>query len=159
MDRPTQAQSNYRRKLGMLRGQITRTEHEVAAIPSQVPYGSSGRKASDPLHPGRGQLAPVLRALTHHPRRQLRAAIATVFPDYREVEKVLRALLHTPGRYISTDTVDSVLLDRPRYAAALTALVQSANAAGAHAPGRPSHPLRFALETAPRRSPPMHTAP
>ncbi|MGC8489510.1 MAG: hypothetical protein ACP5QO_15020 [Clostridia bacterium] len=166
MDRPlprtAQAQSNYRRKLGMLRGQITRTEHELAAIPSQVPYGSLGRKASDQLHPGRGQLVPVLRALTHHLCLQMRAAIATVFPDYREVDKVLRVLLHTPGRYISTDTVDWVILARPqmpRYAAALTALVHSANAAGAHAPGRPNHPLRFALETAPRLSPPMHTAP
>ena len=73
-------------------------------------------------------LAPVLRALTHHLRLQMRAAIAAVFPDYREIDKVLRVLLHTPGRYIYGETADWVVLARPqmpRCAAAMTALLES----------------------------------
>lgn len=161
LPRRAATQATYRRKLGMLQGQITRTERELDATTALVPYGSLGRKATHQLRAGRALLAPVLRALTQHLRLQLRDAIGAVFADHREHDKVLRVLLHTPGRYISGEDADWVLLtapQMPRYAVALTALVAAANAAQAHAPARPGHPLRFALETDTAQSAVMHNA-
>ena len=148
LPRQAPAQAKYRRRLGTLRAQITRTERELAAIPETVGYGSLGRQATRQLQPGRGMLGPVLRALAYHLRLQLRDRIRAVFPDRREEGKVLQVLLHTPGRYVSTAEADWVILDRPqlpRYAQALAAFVATANLARPHAPAHPDRPLRFAL--------------
>ena len=149
LPRRAAAQTKYRRRLGMLRAQITKTKRELAAVPETVGYGSLARKATRQLQQGRGMLGPVLRALTYHLRLQLRDRIRAVFSDRREEDKVLEVLLKTPGRYVSTVDADWVILERPqmpRYARALASLVDAANLARAHAPTHPDRPLRFALD-------------
>ena len=153
MDRPAPvraaAAARRRRRLGTLQGQVTRLTRRLHALPSTVPYGSLGRSATTQLHPSRGLFFPVLRATTYHLLLQLRDQIAAVFPDRREHDKVLRVFLQTPGRYVHSSDADWIVLRQPhlpRYAAAMTAVLQALNASKPHAPGCPDRPLRFALE-------------
>ena len=146
------AQARQRRRLGTIQTQLTRARRELARTPETVAYGSLRRQATHQLHLGRGLLAPMLRALTYHIRLQLLDRIRTVFADHRERGKVLQALLNTPGRYVPGPDADLLLLtppQLPRYAAALRALVAATNAAQPHAPTRPGHPLRFAVDSGP----------
>ena len=141
--------ARQRRRLGTLRGQITRLTRRLAQTPDTVAYGSLGRRATTQLQPGRGLLFPVLRAAAYHLRLQLHDHIAAVFPDRREQDKVLRALLKTPGRYVRGADADWIVLQRPhlpRYAVAMAAVIGIINATPPHAPGYPDRPLRFALE-------------
>ena len=142
------AQKRLRRHLGAIRGQFTRTNNKIAAVPQTVPYGSLGRNATRQLHRGRGLLLPTLRAGAYHVRLQLRDAIAAVFPDYREQNNVLCVFLSTPGSYLRTPDADVVVLDPPhlpRYAKALAAVVDALNDRQPHAPRYPARPLRFRL--------------
>ena len=153
MDRGTPrtppAAARYRRRLGTTQGQITRLQGLLHRTPPTIPYKELGRPATAQLHVGRGTFFPVLRAAAHHLRLQLRDGIAAIFPDHREHDKVLRVLLHTPGRWVHGPDTDWVIYERPqlrRYAAAFSCMLDRANAQRPHAPGRPDHPLRFALE-------------
>ena len=83
MNKPTprrpDAAARQRRRLGTLRGQVTRLTRRLAQVPTTVAYGSLGRRATSQLQPGRGLLFPVLRA-AYHLRLQLHDHIAAVFP-------------------------------------------------------------------------------
>ena len=135
MNKPTprrpDAAARQRRRLGTLRGQVTRLTRRLAQVPTTVAYGSLGRRATSQLQPGRGLLFPVLRAAAYHLRLQLHDHIAAVFPDYREQAKALRALLKTPDRYVHSADADWIIFQRPhlpRYAAAMHAVVIIINA-------------------------------
>lgn len=156
MNRPEptapKAAARYRRRLGILRGQVTRLQQRIAATPATISYRDTGGAATQQLQPGRGTFFPVLRALAYHLRLQLRDGIAAVFPDYRERDKALRVLLHTPARWVHTPDADWVILQHPsmpRYDRAIARLIDACNTLQPHAPGQPSRPLRFALENRP----------
>lgn len=146
--RGRRAAARYRRKVGTLRALVTRLQNQIARTPAAVPYGQLGRSPTSQLHAGRGLLLPVLRAVAYHVRLQLRDHVAAVFPDHREWDKVLRVLLRSPGHYVHTADADWVILDRPqlpRYATALSAIIDRLNDLRPHAPLSLSRPLRFQL--------------
>jgi transposase-like protein len=149
--RDPRAERAWHRRVVALQAQVRRLQRQLARTPATVPYGSLGRGATAALHRGRGLLWPVLRAVAYHIRLQLRDAIAQLLPDHREWDKALRVLLHTPGVYRAGADGDWVVLQRPqlpRYARVLERMVDTINANPPHAPGRPGHPLRFALDPA-----------
>lgn len=160
--RTPRSATRNRRRVGTLKGQLTRLENGLANLPPTVPYGELGRPATEQLQPGRGTLVPVLRAATYHIRLQLRDAVAAVFPDHREWDKVIRTIVHTPGRYVPGADADRIILEpcgQPRYIRALELLVARTNAGSPHAPGRPDHPLRFELSFSQSAPAPVHNAP
>ena len=143
-----QAQARRRRRTGVLRAAVTRLEHRLAQLAATVPYGSLGRKATEQSQAARGTLIPTFRILAYHVRTQFRDRIAQCHCDLREVDKVIHLIFAQPGYYLHGDTADVVQIEAPslpRFAKIAAALVESANASAAHAPGHPDRPLRFQL--------------
>ena len=163
--RTPKAAARNRRKIGMLKGQLTRIDDRLARLPETVPYATLRRAATVQLQPGRGVLIPILRAAAYHITLQMRDAVSTVFADHREWDKALDVILHTPGYYVPGVDAARVILDappgaqQPRYRRALELLISRLNAAPPHAPGRPDHPLRFDLASASPTRSPLHNAP
>ena len=143
-----QAQARRRRRTGVLRAAVTRMSHRLAQLAATVPYGSLGRKATEQPQAGRGTLIPTFRILAYHVRVQFRDRIAQCCCDLREVDKVLRVIFTQPGYYLRGAQGDVVQIEAPslpRFAKIAAALVEAANAIGAHAPRHPDRPLRFEL--------------
>ena len=148
----SQSQARRRRRTGVLRAAVTRRSRRLAQLAATVPYGSLGRKATEQPQAGRGTLIPTFRILAYHVRAQFRDRTAQCPCDLREVDKAIRLIFTQPGCYLHGDEADVVQIEAPslpRFAKIAAALVEAANAAGAHAPRHPDRPLRFELVNRP----------
>lgn len=162
LHRTAKAAARHRRKVGTIKGLLTRIRRRLALIPPLVPFAALGRSPTDQLPHGRGVFFPTLRVSAYHAHAQLRDHVAAVFPDHREWDKVLRVILHTPGRYLPGAAADRIILDppqQPSYRRALELLISRINAHPPHAPDRPAHPLRFELALVAPVPLPLHNAP